>query len=101
MSEYDHPAGDDPLALEQVAPATVEEWRRRTGRDGTGQAWTDYGLLLNHFAEALSRAPYTPEACESVNIVELVNAEFAYLAAVLTLIFPDGAMERKAYERVW
>ncbi len=98
MNDLYQTMGDDPLALEQVAPATVEEWRRRSGRDSAGRAWTDYGLLLNHFAEALSRAPYTPEACETADIVELVNAEFAYLAAVLTVIFPDGALERKAYE---
>jgi hypothetical protein len=58
MSKHDSPKGDEPLALEQVRPSAVEEWRHRTGTTGTGRAWTDYTLLMNHFAEELSRALY-------------------------------------------
>jgi hypothetical protein len=98
MSEHNQPQEDEPLALEQIKPSAVAEWRRRTGMSGKGRAWTDYSLLLNHSAEALRRAPYTREECETVDIVELVNTEFAYLSDVLALLFPDGVMARKLYE---
>jgi hypothetical protein len=88
---------NEPTALERAYPSAIAEWRRRAKLTGTGRAWTDYTILLNHFAEALSRAPYTAEACDKVNIVELVNTEFAYLAETLAFIFPNGAMAHKPY----
>jgi hypothetical protein len=88
---------DEPLALEEVAPETFREWQRRTGMTGTSKAWTDYSLLLNHYAEAIRRAPLTPEACEQVEIVELLNMEFAYLTDLLLLLFPGGVVTEKSY----
>jgi hypothetical protein len=88
----------EPSVLERTHPEAIAEWKRRATTAGPGRAWTDYIILLNHFAEALSRAPYTAEACETVNIVELVNTEFAYLAEALAFIFPNGVMAHKSYE---
>jgi hypothetical protein len=87
----------EPLALEEVAPETFREWQRRTGMTGTGRAWTDYALLLNHYAEAIRRAPLTPEACEQIEIVEHLNIEFAFLTDLLYLLFPAGVVTEKSY----
>lgn len=89
---------NEPSILERTHPEAIAEWKRRAAKIGPGRAWTDYIILLNHFAEALSRAPYTSEACEMVNIVELVNTEFAYLAEALAFIFPNGVMAHKSYD---
>jgi hypothetical protein len=88
---------DGPLALEEVAPETFREWQRRTGMTGTGKAWTDYALLLNHYAEAIRRSPLTPKACEQIEIVEHLNAEFAFLTDLLFLLFPAGVVTEKSY----
>jgi hypothetical protein len=90
---------DGPLALEEVAPGTFREWQRRTGTTGIGKAWTDYSLLLNHYAEAIRRAPLTPEACEQVEIVGHLNRELAYLTDLLLLLFPGGVVTEKAYSQ--
>jgi hypothetical protein len=79
-------------------PDALSEWKRRAKTTGPGRAWTEYIVLLNHLAEALNRAPYSAEACEKTNIVELMNTEFAYLAEALAFIFPNGAMTRKSYD---
>lgn len=86
-----------PPASERLYPQALTEWKQRVGATGTGRAWADFTILLNHYTEALNRAPYTAEACDQVNIVELINTEFAYLAEVLAVIFPDGSMTRKEY----
>jgi hypothetical protein len=92
-----HNREEELLALEEVAPETFREWQRRTGMTGTGKAWTDYTLLLNHYAEAIRRAPLTPEACEQVDIVEHLNTEFAFLTDLLFLLFPGGVVTEKSY----
>lgn len=96
--KHDPQEQEQPLALELVSPITIQEWRRRSGMSSSARAWTDYNLLLNHYAEALRRAPYTPEDCEAANIVELANTEFALLSDVLTIIFPDKALMYKQYQ---
>jgi hypothetical protein len=92
-----HHHKDEPLALEEVAPEAFREWQRRTGMTGTGRAWTDYTLLINAFGEAIRRAPLTAQACEQIDIVEHLNAEFAYLTDLLFLLFPGGVVTEKSY----
>ena len=82
------------LALEIAMPEIYQEWQRRAE---TSQAWADFFLLCNAFAEALRRAPLTRNACEEVDIKQHLDTELACLSDVLLLLFPDGVMSAKVY----
>lgn len=97
MSQQPETTESDLLALEEVAPEVLAEWQARGGTTGSGRAWTDYTLLLLHYAEAIRRAPLTPEACEEINMVEHLNAELALLTSLLYLLFPGGMVTEKFY----
>lgn len=92
MNQYEP---NDQLALEEVAPTMVQEWKRRAA---TSSAWRDYSLLLHACAEALRRAPFTVEACEEIDPEAALNLELACLSDMLWLLFPDGTMREKSYE---
>lgn len=83
------------LALEMATPTVYCEWQRRAA---TSLAWRDYFLLLNTFAEAIRRAPFSLEACSEIEMGAHLNNEFALLSDVLLFLFPDGVMSAKVYE---
>src|SRR5437899_7699463 len=80
---------NDVLALETVASAIVQEWKRRAQ---TNTAWADYSFVVNAFAEAIRRAPLTLEACDAIDRTSHLYREFALLSDVLLCLFPDGMM---------
>lgn len=86
---------NDQLALEEIVPMIVQEWRQRAA---TNPAWHDYSLLLHACAEALRRAPFTVEACEEIDPEAALNLELACLSDMLWLLFPDGTMREKSYD---
>ena len=82
------------LAIEETCPELFEEWKRRAA---TSLAWSDYMLLMNTFAEALRRAPWTVDECEKIDVVAALNTELVYLSDVLKSLYPDGVLRVRSY----
>jgi hypothetical protein len=83
-------------ALERLFPEASHEWKRLAERDA---GWNEYMHLLSAFAEALLRAPQTPEACAAVEVDSLLGDEYARLADFLIDLFPSGLEELESYTR--
>ena len=59
--------------------------------------WAEYFLLINTCYEILKHLPATLEACEQVNIEELLIQGLEHLGKAIEVILPGGAKEFHTY----
>lgn len=89
---------DLPSALKNAPPEMFELWNCQAEKSEEFEGeWSDYHILMTAYHDALQRAPRTVQACESVNIVELLISELEQLADVVHQIFPGGMKEFASY----